>query len=73
MHADSSASLASAETAPPALHMHDRSKSISEVDDETDAGVAMAVTPPLPAVPGKNPMRKKSRTTSYSLFPTPAG
>jgi hypothetical protein len=73
MHADSSASLASAETAPPVLHMHDRSKSISEVDDETDAGVAMAVTPPLPAVPGKNPMRKKSRTTSYSPFPTPAG
>jgi hypothetical protein len=68
MHADSSASLASAETAPPALH--DRSKSISEVESEDV--VAMAVTPPLPAVPMKNPNRKKSRTTSYSLFPTPA-
>jgi hypothetical protein len=68
MHADSSASLASAETAPPALH--DRSKSISEIESEDV--VAMAVTPPLPAVPMKNPNRKKSRTTSYSLFPTPA-
>ncbi|KAF3391749.1 hypothetical protein F1880_007561 [Penicillium rolfsii] len=68
MHADSSASLASAQTAPPALH--DRSKSTSEVESE-DA-VAMAVTPPVPAVPTKNPIRKKGRTTSYSLFPTPA-
>ncbi|GLI76733.1 hypothetical protein PoHVEF18_005010 [Penicillium ochrochloron] len=68
MHADSSASLASAETASPALH--DRSKSISEIESEDV--VAMAVTPPLPAVPMKNPNRKKSRTTSYSLFPTPA-
>lgn len=72
-HADSSASLASAETAPPALH--DRSKSTSEVDDSDVVGVSVpvaAVTPPLPAVPVRNPNRKKSRTTSYSLFPTPA-
>lgn len=73
MHADSSGSLASAETAPPVTH--DRSKSISEVEAEKEVGgvtVAMAVTPPQPAVPMKNPNRKKSRTTSYSLFPTPA-
>lgn len=69
MHADSSASLASAETAPPALH--DRSKSTSSEVESEDV-VAMAVTPALPAVPMKNPNRKKSRTTSYSLFPTPA-
>jgi hypothetical protein len=72
MHADSSASLASAETAPPALH--DQWKSTSEVDGESDVvgvpvPVAMAA---LPAVPVKNPNRKKTRTTSYSLFPTPA-
>lgn len=69
MHADSSASLASAETAPPASH--DRSKSTSSEVESEDV-VAMAVMPALPAVPMKNPNRKKSRTTSYSLFPTPA-
>lgn len=76
MHANSSTSLASAETAPPALH--DRSKSTSEVEGESDAvavnvgmdagmGVSVATT-----VPMKNPNRKKSRTTSYSPFPTTA-
>ncbi|CEJ54778.1 hypothetical protein PMG11_01072 [Penicillium brasilianum] len=72
MHADSSASLASAETTPPALY--DQWKSTSEIGVESDVvgvpvPVAMAA---LPAVPVKNPNRKKSRNTSYSLFPTPA-
>lgn len=73
MHADSSGSLASGETAPP--ETNDRPKIISEVEAEKEVSgvtVAMSVTPPLPAVPMKNPNRKKSRTTSYSLFPTPA-
>lgn len=45
--------------------MHDRAKSTSEVEDQQfDA--------PLPTIPNKNPNRKKSRSPSYSLFPTTA-
>jgi hypothetical protein len=43
---------------------HDRAKSISEMDTHP-------VDFPLPAVPSKNPNRpKKTRKSSYSLFPT---
>ncbi|KAJ5137027.1 hypothetical protein N7448_005581 [Penicillium atrosanguineum] len=43
---------------------HDRAKSISEVD-------VHPVDFPLPSVPSKNPTRpKKTRKSSYSLFPT---
>ncbi|EPS27338.1 hypothetical protein PDE_02281 [Penicillium oxalicum 114-2] len=78
-HADSNASLASAEAA-----LHDRSKSVPDVAADADtvsirtssSGTApvpiQTSTPALPTLPNRNPNRKKSRTTSYSLFPTPA-
>ncbi|KAJ5169155.1 uncharacterized protein N7482_004749 [Penicillium canariense] len=69
MHTGSSASLASAETAPPGP-VHDRANSTSEV--EGGACASANVSAALPAVPTRNPNRKKTRTTSYSLFPTAA-
>ncbi|KAJ5320556.1 hypothetical protein N7508_000839 [Penicillium antarcticum] len=51
------------ETMPPFLH--DRTKSTSEVE-------VRSIEAPLPPLPPKNPNRKKSRTPSYSLFPTTA-
>lgn len=47
---------------------HDRAKSTSEVDVQP----IQASEPPLPPVPSKHPLRKKSRNPSYSLFPTAA-
>ncbi|KAJ5363290.1 hypothetical protein N7541_004134 [Penicillium brevicompactum] len=45
------------------MPVHDRTKSTSEVDIRVEA--------PLPPLPPKNPNRKpKSRSPSYSLFPT---
>ncbi|KAF7717831.1 Uncharacterized protein PECH_000079 [Penicillium ucsense] len=78
-HADSNASLASAESALAA--QHDRSKSVPDAVTEAEtvslsggsgSGICVSTTPALPNLPNRNPNRKKSRTTSYSLFPTAA-
>ncbi|CAI7637912.1 unnamed protein product [Penicillium manginii] len=63
----SSTSLVSADSATaPSTLIHDRAKSVSEVDSRHKA------EPPLPPLPPMNPNRKKSRNPSYSLFPTAA-
>lgn len=63
----SSTSLVSADSATtPSTLIHDRAKSVSEVDPHHKA------EPPLPPLPPMNPNRKKSRNPSYSLFPTAA-
>ncbi|KAJ5541948.1 hypothetical protein N7535_004367 [Penicillium sp. DV-2018c] len=49
---------------PMPAAVHDRAKSTSEVDT-----VPLKFEAPPPAVPAKNPNRKKSRSPSYSLFP----
>lgn len=59
LQADSSPSLEGPDTTLPASH--DRAKSTFDIS-RTPGG--------LPMVPAKNPNRKKTRTTSYSLFPT---
>ncbi|KAJ5812527.1 hypothetical protein N7474_008828 [Penicillium riverlandense] len=59
LQADSSPSVEDTDTTPPAIH--DRAKSTFEVSRPSGG-------PPM--VPAKNPNRKKTRTTSYSLFPT---
>lgn len=48
----------------PAVITHDRAKSTSDMDNQVEET--------RPPVPLKNPKRKKSRTTSYSLFPASA-
>lgn len=77
-NASSSASLASTESAttppvstPSNAPFHERVKSTTEMDSRL-AKVQAEVNAPVPAVPAKHPGRKKSRTTSYSLFPTAA-
>ncbi|KAJ6021610.1 hypothetical protein N7540_007114 [Penicillium herquei] len=66
--ANSVSSLGNEESSSPVTPAHDRSKSISEVDMQP----VRAAEPPLPSVPPKHPLRKKSRNPSYSLFPTAA-
>ncbi|KAJ5474854.1 hypothetical protein N7475_004420 [Penicillium sp. IBT 31633x] len=63
---ESSTSLDGVDFPMPAA-LHDRAKSISEVD----AAPAKIEAPP-PAIPAKSLNRKKSRSPSYSLFPTTA-
>ncbi|KAL4996248.1 hypothetical protein BDV10DRAFT_172764 [Aspergillus recurvatus] len=49
------------------VYPHDRAKSTSEVEAAPLVSKAMR-----PELPSKSSLRKKSRTTSYSLFPSPA-
>ncbi|KAJ5693372.1 PAK-box/P21-Rho-binding [Penicillium macrosclerotiorum] len=69
IHSDSNGSLASADLSAAPASLHDRARSTSEVDTRP---VKLDNGPSLPSVPPKNPNRKKSRTPSYSLFPTAA-
>lgn len=66
LRAGSNPSPVSTEFSAPPSSSHEHTKSTSEVD------TTRRVDAPLPPVPPKNPKRKKSRTTSYSLFPTAA-
>ncbi|KAJ5736561.1 uncharacterized protein N7483_001686 [Penicillium malachiteum] len=66
--ANSVSSLGNEESSSPVTLTHDRSKSISEAAMHP----VRAAEPPLPSVPPKHPLRKKSRNPSYSLFPTAA-
>ncbi|KAJ5584058.1 uncharacterized protein N7459_003858 [Penicillium hispanicum] len=66
--ADSTPSLVGADTTAATAPAHDRAKSTSEVD----TWPVKADGPPIPPIPPKHPNRKKTRTTSYSLFPTAA-
>ncbi|CAG8894825.1 unnamed protein product [Penicillium egyptiacum] len=49
------------------VSLHDRAKSISEVESQP-----IKFEAPLPPVPARNPNRRKARSPSYSLFPTTA-
>ncbi|CAI7642571.1 unnamed protein product [Penicillium glandicola] len=60
-------SSTSLEGADLTMSLHDRAKSISEVESQP-----MKFEAPLPPVPTKNPSRRKARSPSYSLFPTTA-
>lgn len=68
LQASGNASLAGADLALPAAATHDRAKSTSEVN----ARPVKVDEHPLPPLPTKNPNRKKTRNTSYSLFPAAA-
>lgn len=65
LQAGSNANISASDLTLPTSLAHDRAKSISEVDVRT-----VKVDHILPAVPPKNPNRRKTRKSSYSLFPT---
>lgn len=65
LQAGSNANISASDLTLPTSLAHDRAKSISEMDVRT-----VKVDQILPAVPAKNPNRKKTRKSSYSLFPT---
>ncbi|CAI7588834.1 unnamed protein product [Penicillium discolor] len=60
-------SSTSLEGADLTVSLHDRAKSISEVESQP-----IKFEAPLPPVPPRNPNRRKARSPSYSLFPTTA-
>jgi hypothetical protein len=62
-----SGSSTSLESPDLTVSVHDRAKSISEVESQPTKFEA-----PLPPVPVRNPNRRKVRSPSYSLFPTTA-
>lgn len=68
LQAGSNANLSAADLTLPAAVSHDRAKSTSDADTRA----VKVEEPKLPPLPPKNPNRKKSRTTSYSLFPAAA-
>ncbi|EAW12492.1 uncharacterized protein ACLA_009120 [Aspergillus clavatus NRRL 1] len=72
MRAERNCSPNSADLAQPAGSVHDRAKSVSEVEaSRTARAVKGTASAPFPPIPVKSPNRKKGRA-SYSLFPSAA-